>query len=271
MMRRPRGPLVYRQALATRLSHWVWAICLFFLLLSGLQIFMAHPALYLGMQSGFGFDNTILSVGAVRDGSSLQGVTSVFGHSFDTTGWLGAISVDGDLQSKSFPGWLTVPSYRDLASGRVVHFFFAWILVATLAVWLLASFANRHLTRDLLPSRTDLAEIGTDIADHARLRLRHERRYGVLQKLSYLGVMFVLLPVMILSGLTMSPGVNAYAPWMLDLFGGRQTARTVHFAVMLLLVAFFAVHILMVLLAGPFNELRSMTTGWFRIDEETDR
>jgi thiosulfate reductase cytochrome b subunit len=82
--------------------------------------------------------------------------------------------------------------------------------------------------------------------------------------------MFVLLPLMVLTGLAMSPSFNAAAPWVLDLLGGRQTARTLHFVVMLLLVAFFAVHVLMVLLAGPFNEMRSMITGRYRIDPERD-
>ncbi len=262
------GPLVRRHALLTRLTHWVWAASLFFLLLSGLQIFMARPDLYIGLQSGFGFDNTVFSIGAgTRDGQ-LVGVTRLFDSTFDTTGWLGVVEYRGQLQPKTFPGWMTIPSYRDLATGRVVHFFFAWVLVGTLLVWLAGSLLNRHLQRDLLPRGRDARRLGRDIADHARLRLHHGRSYGPLQKLSYLGVLFVLLPLMVATGLTMSPGFNAYAPWMLDLFGGRQTARTIHFVGMLLLVAFVLVHILMVLLAGPLNELRSMTTGWMRVDKE---
>ncbi|MFD2239038.1 cytochrome b/b6 domain-containing protein [Aureimonas populi] len=254
----------------TRLAHWAWAVCLFFLLLSGLQIFMARPDLYIGQQSGFSFDNTVLSIGAAFDGDSMRGYTEILGHRFDTTGWLGAIPVNGNLHAKSFPGWMTIPSYRDLATGRVVHFFFAWALVVTLGFWLLSSLVNGHLKRDILPGPNDLRGLGRDITDHARLRLRHGRRYGALQKLSYFVVMLLLMPLMILTGLTMSPGFNAFAPWTLDLFGGRQTARTLHFVVMLLLVAFFVVHVLMVLLAGPVNELRSMVTGWFRIDSAED-
>lgn len=264
------GPLVYRQVFSTRLTHWAWAICLFFLLLSGLQIFMARPDLYIGQQSGFGFDNSFLTIGAVFDGPNMRGVTELFGYSFDTTGWLGAIWQGGNLKAKSFPGWMTIPSYRDLATGRVVHFFFAWVLVVTLSVWLVASLFNRHLKRDILPTGRDLRGLGSDITDHARLRLHHGRSYGPLQKLSYFGILFVALPLMIATGLTMSPGTNALAPWMLDLFGGRQTARTIHFVLMLALVLFFVVHIVMVLLAGPFNELRSMTTGWMRTEPEGD-
>jgi thiosulfate reductase cytochrome b subunit len=120
----------------------------------------------------------------------------------------------------------------------------------------------------LMPTGRDLRNLPADVANHARLRFHHGRQYNVLQKLAYASVMFVALPLMILTGLTMSPSVNATAPWLLDLFGGRQTSRTIHFAVMVGLVGFFVVHMLMILAAGPINELRSIFTGWYRIDEE---
>lgn len=222
------GRLITRQKPATRITHWIWATCFFFLLLSGLQIFNAHPALYLGDQSGFSFDNAILVI-------------------------------DG------FPSWATIPSSQDLATGRVVHFFFAWILVATLAIWFLASLRNRHVRKDLLPTRKDASGFIPDIRDHLRLKLVHAVRYSPLQKLAYGGVLFVLFPLIILTGLSMSPGMNAVLPWLPELFGGRQTARTLHFLTMALLVAFFAVHLIMILLAGPLNELRSITTGKYRL------
>lgn len=267
---RAEGALVYKQRLASRVTHWLWVICLFFLLLSGLQIFMARPDLYIGQQSGFGFDNSFLTIGAVLEGSRMRGFTELFGWRFDTTGWLGAIWVDGNLQARTFPTWATIPSFRDLGSGRVVHFFFAWIFVATLFAWLVASLLNGHLRRDVVPTRSDLANIGPDIAAHARLHLSHGRDYGALQKLSYALVLLVAFPLMILTGLTMSPGFNAFAPWLVDVFGGRQTARTIHFLVMLALLAFFVVHILMVIAAGPLNELRSIVTGWYRTDPEEE-
>ncbi|MBP0615330.1 cytochrome b/b6 domain-containing protein [Jiella mangrovi] len=267
---RDAGRLVYRQKIATRVTHWIWAITLFFMLLSGLQIFMARPDLYIGQQSGFGFDNSILSIGTVQVGGELQGVTTIFGHQFETTGWLGLVPQGDGMARKSFPGWLTIPGYRDLATGRVVHFFFAWVLVATLLVWLIASIANGHL-RELVPTWRDLKRLPRDVADHLRLRFRHDGAYNVLQKLSYAGILFVVLPLIVLTGLTMSPGVVAKFPVLLDLFAGRQTARTIHFALMLCLVAFFLVHILMVVLAGPINELRSIITGWYRTAPEKRR
>ncbi|WP_102958492.1 cytochrome b/b6 domain-containing protein [Mangrovicella endophytica] len=264
----PKGPLIYRQTLTTRLAHWLWVVCLFFLLLSGLQIFMARPDLYIGVQSGFAFNNSVLSIGAEPAAGGIAGVTTLFGHRFDTTGWLGAVEAYGELRPQTFPSWMIIPGFRDLATGRVVHFFFAWGLVFTLLFWLLASLVNRHIRRDLAPTRDDIRGLRRDIADHLRLRLPHQRNYNVLQKFSYLGVLFVALPLMIATGLTMSPAFNAIAPWTLDLFGGRQTARTIHFVVMLALVGFVVVHVAMIILAGPINEMRSMITGWYRTDRD---
>ncbi|MBJ3783305.1 cytochrome b/b6 domain-containing protein [Devosia sediminis] len=264
-----RGPLVYRQSIWTRLTHWTWAICLFFLLLSGLQIFNAHPALYIGQQSGFEFENAVLEIGAINTPQGPRGRTTIFGQQFDTTGVLGMSGSAEQPTFTGFPGAVTIPSYRDLATGRVVHFFFGWIFVAALFVWFLASFINGHLRRDIVPKGADLAGLPRDALDHARLRLHHGRRYSPLQKLSYFTVFFILFPLIILTGLTMSPGMDAAWPWLLDVFGGRQTARTIHFVVMVLLVLFFIVHIIMVLLAGPLNELRSMITGWYRTSPGT--
>ena len=264
-----KGPLIYRQSIWTRITHWVWAVSLFFLLLTGLQIFNAHPALYIGQQSGFEYDNSILEIGAVNTDAGPRGKTTVFGQTFDTTGVLGVSGSAERPVFTAFPGSVTIPSYRDLSTGRVVHFFFGWVLVATMFVWFAASFINGHLKRDILVRGADVKGVPGDIADHARFRLKHGRSYGPLQKLSYFAVLFILFPLIVLTGLTMSPAVNAAAPWMLDLFGGRQTARTIHFIVMLLLVGFFLIHIVMVVAAGPFNELRSLITGWYRASPGT--
>ncbi len=225
------GRLIRRQKLATRVTHWLWAISLFFLLLSGLQIFNAHPILHIGNEAGFDYNNAI-------------------------------------LEFEDIPGWLTIPSTRDLATGRVVHFFFAWIFGATIFAWFSASLYNRHLKKDVLPTARDIAGLPADIRDHLRLKLHHNVRYSPLQKLAYAGVLFGLFPLIVLTGLCMSPGMNAVLPWLPELFGGRQTARTIHFIVMVLLVLFFAIHIAMILLAGPLNELRSIITGRYRIDAQ---
>lgn len=262
----PQGELVYRQSRWTRLTHWIWALALFFLLLSGLQIFNAHPALYIGKQSGFGFSNDVLVIDAENTDAGPVGYTEIFGHRFKTTGVLGLSGPADNPQARAFPAWATIPSSQDLATGRVVHFFFAWLLSATLLVWLLASLFNGHVRRDLAPRLDDLRRLPQDIADHAMLKFHHRGEYNTLQKFAYGGVLFVLLPLMILTGLAMSPSMDAAIPFLADLVGGRQTARTIHFATMLLIVIFFIVHMLMIFAAGPINELRSIITGWYRTD-----
>lgn len=269
---KPKGPLIYRQSIFTRVTHWVWAICLFFLLLSGLNIFDGHPTLYIGQQSGFTnlqtgdqhLDNAWLDIGAVNTDNGARGQTTILGHSFDTTAI--GLGVSGDPASpdfRAFPGAVTIPSYYDLATARVIHFFFAWILVATLLVWLVASIFNRHIA-GIPPTPRDLTHLPRDILNHLRLRFEHGRQYNVLQKLAYSAVFFILFPLIILTGITMSPGMDTVFPWLLDLFGGRQTARSIHFLTMSALVAFFVIHIVMVVLAGPFNEIRQMITGRYR-------
>lgn len=260
-----RGSLIYRHRISTRVTHWVWAIALFFLLLSGLQIFNAHPTLYLGQQSGFAFDNSVLSMHAARAGDgTVDGYTTIFGRSFKTTGVFGMSGPAENPSYRGFPAWATLPSYQDLATGRVVHFFFAWLFVAAFLIWFAASLVTGHLRRDILPSVTDMRALPQSLSDHLRFRFHRDGRYNVLQKLAYAGVLLFVFPLIILTGLAMSPGMNAAWPWLLDIFNGRQTARTIHFLCMALLLAFFLVHIVMVLAAGPLNEMRSIVTGWYR-------
>jgi thiosulfate reductase cytochrome b subunit len=266
-----RAPLVYRQILWTRVTHWLWAVALFFLLLSGLQIFNAHPTLNLGNESGFDYDNEVLALSSEDTPEGPVGYTRILGMRLNTTGVLGLSWQGGQAVSRGFPSWATIPSFQDLATGRVVHFFFAWVLVTTLLGWLVGSLINGHLRRDIAPGAADLRNLPRDIADHARFKFSHGRQYNTLQKLAYGGVLFLILPLIILTGLAMSPTIDTVAPFLVDIFGGRQTARTIHFAMMLLIVGFFIIHMLMIVAAGPFNEMRSIITGWYRIDPPEER
>ncbi len=263
--------LIYRQDAMTRITHWIWAVALFYLLLSGLQIFNARPNLYIGNESGFGYQNSILDIYAVNGEAGPVGQTRIFGQVFDTTGVLGVSDNNGRVSLTAFPGWATIPSYRDLATGRVVHFFFAWILVGTLLMWLVNALSSGHLWRDIILKPRDFRYLPRDILNHVRFRFAHGRSYAPLQKIAYFGVFVIAFPLIILTGLTMSPGMDAAWPWLTEIFGGRQTARTIHFFTMLALVPFFIVHIVMVVLAGPFNELRSMITGYYRINSHDEQ
>lgn len=259
---------VLRHRWPLRWMHWINLGCMLVLVGSGLQIFNAHPALYQGQASHF--DTPLFATQAMRraDGE-LYGVTKIGPWRFETTGVLG-VSADmrGNPVPKGFPDWSTIPGWRDLATGRRWHFFFAWLWVVNGACYLAWSLASRHLSRDLAMRRRDWRDIPRSLLDH--LRFRHPAgeaalRYNPLQKLSYLGVVFVLAPLVVMTGLSMSPQMDTVLGWWLDLVGGRQTARTLHFVAMALFVLFALVHVLMVVLAGPVNELRSMISGRFRV------
>lgn len=260
--------VVYRHRLPVRLTHWIWVLCLFFLLASGLQIFNAHPALDLGNASQFktaahGPVPHLLAIGA-EAGPPARGVTEIFGRRFDTTGLLGLSGPPGAQEARAFPAWATIPSFQDLATGRVVHFFFAWIFVVNFLLWVTFGLFDGHLRGDILPRLRDLSGLPRDVRAHLSGKLSHGRRYSPLQRLSYAVVLLVIFPGMIVTGLAMSPGFDAITPWLVTLLGGRQTARSLHFLGMASLVLFFVVHIVMVLLAGPLNEMRSILTGWYR-------
>jgi Ni/Fe-hydrogenase b-type cytochrome subunit len=236
----PPRRIAYRHRLPTRLWHWVNALAVFIMLMSGLMIFNAHPRLYWGQ----------------------------FGANFDHP-WL-------HFAGRPIPGWATIPSTYNLAAARRWHLAFAWLLAIGLVLFLLTSLINRHAQRDLALSRDEVrpSHVWHDIREHARLRFPTgdaALRYNVLQKLSYVTVIFVLLPLMVLTGLAMSPGVDAAWPWLLVLFQGRASARSIHFICAMALLAFIIVHLVMVVLAGPINEIGSMITGRFRIPPERNK
>jgi thiosulfate reductase cytochrome b subunit len=261
--------VVYRHRLPTRIWHWLNAVVILVMLMTGLMIFNAHPRLYWG-QYGANPDYSWLQIGD-RDE---QGYLRVGDQTIGTTGFLGVSGGQGDQTvDTAFPGWLTIPSDYDLALARHWHLTFAWLFVAAIISYWIFGLGNRHIWRDLLPSRGELTprHLLHDVKNHALLRFpkgEAARRYNTLQKLSYLGVVFVLIPVQILTGLTMSPGMDAAWPWLVDVFGGRPSARSIHFICAMLLVLFFLVHIVMVALVGPINEIWSMITGRYRVPAE---
>jgi thiosulfate reductase cytochrome b subunit len=231
----PSGYPYYRHSLPLRVMHWSNAVLVTILLMSGLNIFNAHPALYWGK-------------------SSYSGVPPI-------------------LEIRGFPSWLTIPGWQWLAMARRWHFFFAWLLVVNGIAFVTYSILSRHLHRDLVPTGQDWRSIGRSIFDH--LRFRHAtgeaaKHYNVLQKFAYLAVIFFLLPLMIMMGLGMSPALDALSPGWVDIFFGRQFIRTIHFIVAWALVLFVIVHVFEVIVTGFWNNLRSMITGYYRVGSEVD-
>ena len=227
------GALVFRHRFSVRIWHWVNAVTIFVMLMSGLGIFNAHPMLYWGQ----------------------------YGANLDTP-WL---TLD------RFPSWATIPGDYSLALSRHWHLAFAWVLAFGLLFYFVRSLWNRHLQKDIALSVTEVApsHLWADIKKHARLDFSEsEARYNPLQKITYSLILFVVLPVVILTGLCMSPGFGGVTPWLTDLFGGRASARSIHFICAGAIAAFIVLHVVLVILAGPYNEMRSMITGKFRLSPE---
>lgn len=271
---RPAAYPYYRHSRPVRIMHWCNVLFLYILLLSGLNIFEAHQALYWGKSSYQGAP-PVFAIGAREDkGGELSGTARVFGHEFDTTGFLGVSKgPDGEPAVRAFPSWLTIPDSRWLAMARRWHLFFAWMLVLNGVAFVAYAIFGRHLRRDLLPTRPDLRSIGRSIMDHVRFRHpsgEAAKEYNVLQKLAYLAVIFFLFPLMILMGLGMSPALDALYPGWVDAFFGRQSIRTIHFIVAWVLVLFVAIHVFEVIITGFWNNVRSMITGYYRIKPERE-
>lgn len=211
-----------RHSAVVRLTHWISAITFVGLLVSGIAILIAHPRLYWGETGALG-------------GPSLIDLPIPFmiGHS----------------------GW-----------GRYLHFLSAWISVLTGLVYVGSGISSHHFRRDLLPAKGDFEwrRIRRIVWNEARWKRPSEEEalaYNVVQRLVYLSVVFVLFPLIILSGLAMSPAIASVLPALREAFGGQQSARTIHFFASIALVLFVCVHIAMVCLAGFSNRVRAMITG----------
>ena len=228
------GTSILRHALATRIWHWINAVAVIVLLGSGLGISNAHPRLYWGR----------------------------YGANFDHA-W---------AQLPRFPAWITIPANYNLAISRRWHLLFALVFAFGLLGYMIVSLINRHFARKLALRRADVSPVhlAADVRDHLNLRFHDADdpgAYNSLQKWSYILILFVALPLMIFTGLALSPGMDAAWPWLLDLFGGRQSARSIHFVTSALVGVFIVVHLTLVILAGAGNELRSMITGKWKVPE----
>lgn len=257
------GTPVYRHSVAARTAHWLWALALLVLVLSGLQIFNAAP--YLDASDKSDTAHRVLAFGAFEDHGKPVGTTTLFGHTFRTTGLFGyAPDGMGGETPRAFPSWLTLPGYQSLADGRLWHFFFAWMLVLAMAIYLISALARGTL-RELVLRPSDLSKLWPMQAYYLRLRPDPPPHgtYNPLQKAAYTGVLFGLFPLVVITGIALSPGVDAAFPWLTALFGGRQFARLWHFVFMAVLIVYFFGHIALVVTTGMWNNLRSIVTGWY--------
>ena len=260
MQRTGVKPAIYRYAWPVRATHWLWVLAFAVLVGSGLQIFNASPNLDASDKSDPA--HRVLAIGSPEEG---VGTTTILGKTFVTTGWLGWTDDGmGSKDAHAFPSWAIIPGYQDLADGRRWHFFFAWIAIVCYVTWLVTSAVKGNLRRMILrPS--DIPKLWPMQAYYLKLRKEPPPHgiYNPLQQLAYSAVLFVIAPLIVLTGLALSPGIDATVHPLTVLFGGRQFARLWHFIGMLLLLGFLAIHTFQVATQGVRNQLRSMITGWY--------
>ena len=219
-----------RHSVAVRVTHWINALSFLFLLVSGIAILLAHPRFYWGETGGVGTPSLIdLPLPFMKGGPS---------------------------------GW-----------GRNLHFLSAWVCVLNGSLYALSGILTQHFRRNFLPATADLSwgSIARVVSSHLRLQrpgAETSLAYNILQRLTYLVVVFVMFPLMIWTGLAMSPAIVSVFPALVTVLGGQETARTLHFFAADLLVLFLLVHITMVYLAGFRNRMGAMITGQSAATEE---
>jgi thiosulfate reductase cytochrome b subunit len=223
-----------RHAALVRVTHWLTTLCFLALLVSGLEIVASHPRFYWG-ESGNVLTPALFSIPIP---SSRATVPTGYGYVLpDQNGW-----------------------------SRYLHFQSAWVLVLTGALYVIWGAASGHFRKDLWPDAGDRS-----VQAFSRALVRHLRfarpvaaeawSYNLVQRLTYILVIFVLFPLVIWTGLAMSPAFVSAVPSTVTILGGRQSARTLHFLVSVSLVAFLVVHVAMVGFAGFGTRVMSMITG----------
>jgi thiosulfate reductase cytochrome b subunit len=230
-----------RHTAVVRVTHWITTLCFFALLISGIEIVISHPRFYWG-EAGNVLTPSLFHLPIPASRSSVP-----TGYGFvlrDQNGW-----------------------------SRYLHFQAAWVAVLTGLLYAVYGLFTRHFRKNLLPAGADLSwrPLSKVIANHLRFKPPGEAEawsYNVLQRLTYLFVIFVLFPLVIWTGLAMSPAIASEFPATVTVFGGQQSARTIHFFVSVFLVLFLLVHIVMICLAGFGNRLRAMITGRAGVHKE---
>ena len=260
--------IIVRHPWPVRLWHWTNALAVTLSLVTGLLIFNIHPSLYWGEDGHAGMPSILSLAVSDPDPKKPRFELRVGGHRWDVTGLMGVIDNEG---SDQYVLVAAPPADFQFGGTRIWHFMSAWILVSAWLVYALYLVAGGRLARVLWPVREERSwrNLAYELRQHLLLkRARGEaaKRYNLLQKISYLIVVLVLMPTLILSGLTMSNSVTAVFPDLFSLFGGRQSARSIHFIAAALLLGFVLIHLLQVLVAGFFNSMRSMLTGRYTIE-----
>ncbi len=231
-----------RHSAFVRITHWLIALSFFALLVTGVEILLSHPRFYWGETGNVNTD----ALFKIPVPSSRNLVPTGYGYVLpDQNGW-----------------------------SRYMHFEAAWLLVIAGFIYFAFGIAKGHFREDLVPIRSDLSlkAIATSVGQHLRFKRPSAEEawsYNVLQRLTYLLVIFVVFPLIVWTGLAMSPAFTSAIPATVTLLGGRQSARTLHFFLSDFLVLFLLVHVGMVILSGFRSRIGAMITG--RLPQSKER
>lgn len=218
-----------RHSALVRITHWITALCAFALLLSGIEIIISHPRFYWGE---IGNPNT----------PALFQLPIPASRPWVKTGY--------DYVLPDQNGW-----------SRSLHFQSAWLVILAGLIYVIAGALGRHFRRNLMPEQLTWRAFTEDLAHHLRFQRPDVSSYNLLQRVSYLSVIFLLFPLAIWTGFAMSPALVSAFPFLATSVGGQQSARTIHFFVTVFLVLFLLVHVVMVWRAGFVGRMRAMITG----------
>ena len=230
-------------------SHWIVTISFLALAFTGFEMIMVHPRFYWG-EAGNDLTPALFELPVSRNYKHGGWEKST---PFFETG--GAVSANRTYDIFNQNGW-----------GRSLHFLSAWLLVATGLVYVIAGFFSGHFRSNIWPRINELSPrlLWQDVMNHIRMQIPAATtgpHYGLLQKCTYFLVIFFLLPLAVMTGFTMSPAITATYPFLLKMFFGAQSARTIHLFASLALELFLIVHVVMVIKSGFKEHLRAMTIG----------
>ena len=233
-----------------RICHWLVTISFLILVYSGFEILKVHPRLYWG-EVGNDLTPALFEIPVSRN--------------YKHGGW-DKSKPFSEIENPAVSASRIYDIYNQNGWARSLHFLAAWFLVLAGLYYLMAGFVSKHFKNHIWPKGHELSRklLWADLVNHFRFRIAPAKwgpKYGVLQKFVYVKVIFLLLPLVIITGFAMSPNITASYPFISDIFGGFQSARTIHFFVSGSLVLFLIVHFTMVILSGFRQQIRGMTIG----------
>ncbi len=233
-------------------SHWIITLSFLLLVFTGIEILMVHPRLYWG-EVGNELTPALIELPISRNHNRSDWEEQV--PFFDSENSPVSAGRNGEEEMFNENGW-----------GRSLHFLAAWFLVLTGLVYLILGIISGHFRKHIWPRIKELtpSQLFRDIRDHLKMKISPPTggpQYGILQKIAYMSIVFISFPMAIITGFTMSPAITAAFPFLLEIFGGYQTARTIHFFTSIGLEVFLIMHIIMIISSGFKQHLRYMTLG----------